>query len=313
MAANDPMVGSTPRSPVVTSEDADGKGSRWTLEIAQSGRLAERVFRPGMRGEIVGITRDRLLIEDGDGHIAVVAGPAFPKAPLTARLSADLPHRSWYWFRLQAGERVYEAGGALRVGEELAIRFSHAEHWRGPQLQVPLRPGWDAMAEAVLALAPDHSICRLLRPWLDGVDVVADGALRDALTALAGWLKAPRGFPPDAVSALIGSGEGLSPAGDDLIAGVLLGLNAHDRRSDAERLAAFALPLAADRSGPLSPDLMAAALEGESFDNLHEVMTVLALPGAPDLTAALAGLAVPDGTSPWDTFGGVLLVLAATG
>jgi hypothetical protein len=133
-------------------------------------------------------------------------------------------------------------------------------------------------------------------------------ALTTALDELvAGGAAAP-------LAALVGLGEGLTPAADDVIVGVLAGLD----------LAAFvssaAIPLRRDLVEALPVDLVtrtprasaqaiAAAVDGRYAAPLLAVLTCLAEPPAPGLGDAVAELATMGHRSGRDTLAGLAAAL----
>ncbi|MGB0671158.1 MAG: hypothetical protein ACPGNT_06640, partial [Rhodospirillales bacterium] len=186
------------------------------LPLRQIGVMAGRVLVPGMRGRLLGVTDTRLVIQDDRGGIALVAAAAdgFEPGPLMA-LVGEAPGGSWYWLRLAAGERVYEAGGAIRIAEELALVLETAKAWQiGP---LPPVAGLDATVRAALAAgiaerAPEGSPIQALRPLLDGVHPLRVGAAWSPWVAgWRDWLVEGTGFPDDALADPIGRGEGLTP------------------------------------------------------------------------------------------------------
>jgi hypothetical protein len=84
---------------------------------------------------------------------------------------------------------------------------------------------------------------------------------------------------PDAVTALLGLGAGLTPQGDDVLAGLLVGLAIGPRASPlARRLGDVVTGLAASRTTTLSAALLLDAADGfavpalvDLVDGLHEV------------------------------------------
>jgi len=79
--------------------------------------------------------------------------------------------------------------------------------------------------------------------------------------------------PAAAVAGLLGCGPGLTPAGDDVLAGFLLGATAFGLESSHMRAAIAAM--AADRTTALSAALLRHAARGEC---ISEVAAVLADP-----------------------------------
>jgi hypothetical protein len=160
--------------------------------------------------------------------------------------------------------------GALWLGDEPIARVGR---WFDPRVCV-------VSAEAVVAATVSTDTTReaLLPP--DAVDRFAD-----ALAA---------GDDAATVEPLLGRGTGLTPAGDDLIAGALAALRALDSPR-AESLGAAVRALAPGRTTRLSAALLAAADEGAVIPEAAAVLRALA--GAGDLAAAVDGLRAVGHTS----------------
>jgi hypothetical protein len=179
----------------------------------------------------------------GGGYLALdtgrvlLAGPRAPLGPLSL-LATGLPDEG-----LRPGAPAAVAGGRLLVGDlEVDVRAAR----RAPAPRVlALRAGWRRALAAALARLPPPS--RALAP---GLRALARGDL-DAGTA-----------------ALAGLGEGLTPAGDDVLAGFAAWRWTRGR------------PVRVDASGcaPLGRDYLRCAERGE-----------LAAPAAAVLAAICAG------------------------
>jgi hypothetical protein len=87
---------------------------------------------------------------------------------------------------------------------------------------------------------------------------------REARAFLA-WLR-NEGTPFDA---LIGLGPGLTPAGDDFVGGAMIALRACGDAPLADRVAAWALPLAAANTSRISRAHLECAAHGEGHEYLH--------------------------------------------
>lgn len=120
--------------------------------------------------------------------------------------------------------------------------------------------------------------------------------------ALLGWI-AGTGKPDDT---LIGLGPGLTPAGDDFAGGAMIALRAFGHAALADRIAAWALPLAERNTGRISRAHLACAAAGEGHEALH------ALLGSFE-EKHLDALARVGHTSGLDAAAGALLALRAAG
>jgi hypothetical protein len=141
---------------------------------------------------------------------------------------------------LVVGEHAVVGGGALVVGP-LRIELAGAREAPEPRA-TELGPGWPAALEAALGgvAAPPPALLRGL----------------DALTA---------GDLPRAVAQLAGRGDGLTPAGDDVLAGFA-----------AWRWAGGApVSLAAERCAPLGRDYLRCAERGELPDPAAAVLDAI--------------------------------------
>ncbi len=86
--------------------------------------------------------------------------------------------------------------------------------------------------------------------------------------AFLAWLR-NEGRSPDE---LIGLGPGLTPAGDDFVGGAMIALRAFGRAGPAGRIAAWALPLAKDRTNRISRAHLECAAQGEGHEALHDLL-----------------------------------------
>lgn len=130
-------------------------------------------------------------------------------------------------------------------------------------------------------------------------------AIRKPGRAFLDWLAAGGTADP----ALIGLGPGLTPAGDDFVGGAMIALRAFGLRGHADRIAAWALPLAETQTSRISRAHLASAAAGEGHEALHALLC--ALSGPPKATsaawAALDGLGHSSGR---DAASGALRALA---
>ncbi len=191
--------------------------------------------------------------------------------------------------------------GGLTVGDTIRAHTEGASRWRPRPA-----PAWKAATVAA-------SLSRLREAARDRLPAEGFGYLIDpararppAAEALSRWLAAPQGTP-DGAAGLIGLGPGLTPSGDDLIGGALCALHAAGRGEICARLAAWALPLARERTNRISKAHLACAAEGESGEVVSEAILAL-LSGDP---FALERIGAIGHTSGWDALAGAALALRA--
>ncbi|MDQ2806314.1 MAG: DUF2877 domain-containing protein [Chloroflexota bacterium] len=163
-----------------------------------------------------------------------IAGPDAPDGPLTLRV----PYLATAQAALvgQPAAALQIAPGSLRLADRLHITWTAAQHWTPTYPQPTGSPTAQAAAHATLATAIAQSATQdglgRLAPFLAELatgplppTLAADPLLRRAATTLAGFLVARRAADTEgattALIRLIGLGPGLTPSGDDVVAGIL--------------------------------------------------------------------------------------------
>lgn len=127
-----------------------------------------------------------------------------------------------------------------------------------------------------------------------------------AVAALESWLR-EGGDVPRECAGLIGLGPGLTPSGDDVVGGLMVALRSLGRQDAADRLAAWVLPVARERTNVISDAHLAAAAGGEGSAALHGALAALAAGDGAALAKAVDALAAIGHVSGWDGLAGAAL------
>ena len=174
---------------------------------------------------------------------------------------------------------VVEGFEVVPVGSSIQIDFSSARMWK------PQRSSSKSfeMPEQLSKAWKAHSEAQAFLRWLGGM-----------------------GRPDDA---LIGLGAGLTPAGDDFVGGAMIALRAQGKPEVADRIAAWALPLAATNTNRISRAHLECAAAGEGHEFLHELLSSLG--DREKSEAALGKLSRIGHTSGVDAAAGALLGMQA--
>jgi len=135
---------------------------------------------------------------------------------------------------------IVEACERLSVGASIVVDIDDATRWRPP-------------APAAAGKIPEIEIPK---------------TIAEQAGAFLRWL-AGTGEPDDA---LIGLGPGLTPAGDDFVGGAMIALRAFGSTALADRIAAWALPLAQERTNRISRAHLQCAATGEGHEALHDLL-----------------------------------------
>lgn len=182
-----------------------------------------------------------------------------PSGPIHARTAAALA-------AAKVGERVLVTPSLLEVGATI-LDLASASRWTG---ELPLAAELDAradLAQAVLAAAPMSS--------------VPEPLIASALGPLG------RGRVEEVAAILGGAGPGLTPAGDDCLAGILLVASVRWGAPAAGRLAAVAASVA---TNDVALAFLRWAARGQSIEPVHRLLTSVAAGNAAAAGAALEQL-----------------------
>jgi Protein of unknown function (DUF2877) len=173
---------------------------------------------------------------------------------------------------LQRGSDGWLAGGVLRLAD-LELRVGSLRSAALPRLPAPLPEQLSTAHQALAEHFPDEL-------ELAGPDLLSP--LTEGNHERAG----------SAVATLLGRGPGLTPAGDDLLCGMLAGAHAFGHPLGAMPQALTEQLASRPRATTsLSRQLLLSALDGEGIDQLGDLATALCLPDPVAVRAAVAALA----------------------
>lgn len=277
----------------MTSVTADRARARPIPVLRLSAALRERIeAAPVLAGRVHSVFERCLNIEWHDGRLLALHGPGRLAAPFAASLGR-LPRG----VGLRAGAAVWRQGRRLRVAD---VELDAA---RAAWVDLSIRPGSGdprLLAETLASLAP-----------LATGAALGSGAAVGAQRLLAEGIRGAdaRAFVAGA-GRLIGCGEGLTPAGDDCLVGVLAALHRFAPAPLAIRAdVRGALARAAEtRTTAVARDFLLHALDGVFSEPLGELMTAASGAGARGAAVRLSAMGATSGA---DTLAGLGLALQA--
>lgn len=231
-----------------------GDVSRQVLPGAASTVVAALVGGPRLTGEVVAATRTltAVLVDHGTGPVLLcVTGPAAVRLPCAVVTP-------WPVSGLRPGQRAVVGDGELRIGDSGAdgVVVTAARWWRVR----PATIGDVALARSRTAGLADGA-------GLDGAIVAAAGRLG------LGLLCGDDDELADAVDGLLGLGPGLTPAGDDVLAGALVVAAALGRAARLASAVGAAVPFA--RTTAVSAGLLPHAAHGLAVPQLAAYLAAL--------------------------------------
>lgn len=235
--------------------------------VAASTRTRRLITGPRRSGRVLGVFPTAVYVAvdaergaDGapQGGIELVAvetadGLGLPSAATLAALSSTRPLQA-----VRAGDAAHVGEGRLDIGP---LAFDVVRWWS------PRRP------RAVENETYDDARLIAVSQLLPALPAELDDRLRTLTSALTTAIDAD---VQDAATALLGLGPGLTPEGDDVLAGVLVTLMARPAtRPLAQRLGDIVASLAESRTTTLSAGLLRDAADGFAVPALVDFVNAL--------------------------------------
>lgn len=274
---------------------------------ATAGARAAAALAAVQNGVIAGVTSRGTFVRYAGEHVLfITVEPS--RGPLTVNLPGNAGQTGLGL--LSAGMAASLGGGRLTVpAAAVSFDLSGAELWSAPPPALPALPA-EGRAAAARALAAQlaGATASDFAAWLKEPATDAPPDLRRLRSALrAHDVAAVVAF---ACEALLGRGRGLTPSGDDCVAGLLLALNRWrvdlwpgpglEALNDAMVPAAFRLTTA------ISASLIECAACGEADERLIAAVDAL-MTGVPSLDRYVAGLRSYGASSGVDALAGMVV------
>jgi hypothetical protein len=261
-----------------------------------------------------------LNLVSGDGELLGLVSSQAGNGPSTIVLQS-IPPSGLDQFGLAPGDAAEAREDYVWIAETVAVRLADARRWQaaatGRCVGAALAVARVAHAELIAREAGPAGGLAPLLPHLStlceaagseppgGLDLVSRAAWRGAGRLAAAWRRRDQSAVQRAAKHLAGLGPGLTPSGDDLLAGFLIG----SARADFERpeLAHACVHAAIGRTTDIAVARVRHAAKGSIEEVQEDVVTSLLGHDGSRLVTATARAARWGHTSGVDTLVGVFL------
>ena len=236
-------------------------------------------------------------IETDSGELVTLLAPGCGNLPHGIRCASPIAPFS---ARLRQGQAAILEGATLHIAAaDFVMDFSRAAVWNGTLAAVSPGPGGAEAQGALRELcetlrehAPDQGVAPALFSSGNPHSTLERALVARMAQVLPVLARATESREPGAVvaalSALVGLGAGLTPAGDDFIVGYLAALRSRSRREPgiAALLRALAVPVGqlSLHANAISRQMLLDALHGHFAERLTEVVRCVC--GGGDVAAA---------------------------
>lgn len=206
---------------------------------------------------------------DTHGTIISIVQPTIGAGPFSIVVAAERPFPN----TLNPSTPIRKTAGSLQVGP-LHIDLHSADVWQP-------RPNWDLVREQQkewLTHLPE--LATAVTQQQDRLTAGTPASFANQFQAAADAVLATIAHPDaagleTAVARLAGLGPGLTPAGDDFLLGLLLGLWATRSEEEVVELAECVVKTAVPRTTQLSAAWLQAAAQGEAWLAWHHLLNAL--------------------------------------
>lgn len=274
---------------------------------------AKATLQPGSAGEVIAVFRRSIYLQLPLG-VVCIGGETIGDGPLN--LVCHGARREWRSL-VSVGAPASVANDAVHMSGA-RVDLATAAVWSAPDA-----PCIDAAAFAAgLSLLASELPPSLPEGGLAGI-VLADAYPRTAIERrahvagrqLADWVRddrhPPEQVPVGAIDALLGVGPGLTPSGDDYLAGFSFALRVLGVRRKHAALAREISARAGRLTNAISAAHLSAALRGRLKGDLHSVVNAILAGDRMKLVRGLDALAAEDHSSPWDALAGFAIAARA--
>ncbi len=260
------------------------------LRATRIGGLAFDHLGAGIAGRVLALFQKSFYVETPRG-LACIGHQGMPAGPLNVSTSAPAT-TNWRASGLRLGARVARVDTRLRIAPDLTVDLEGAGIWQPPAPPPAGVGSVETLAAYRNRLVPDPRMGRELTAWLAAV-AQGEAGLADRVAA-----------------ALVGRGPGLTPAGDDVLAGALVALHTLGRRDLAGHLWPSVRRRSLRAGNPISTAHLAAAARGQATAVIHLAIARIIAGEVHDLETMAAGIAAIGHSSGRDAMAGVLAVLS---
>lgn len=292
--------------------------------LSMSWRVARAIRQEGWVGEIIAVHPWTWHVTGDDADIYAIVPEPLGNGPLNLVIRASANPAVPL---LSVGASVASTGTRLLLGESLDIDLEAAALW-DPKAYLARDADPNGLQRCIAELsrsapvrAPGESLARLL-PHLHEEDLPAPlasvGHFPRSHALIAGLFESlvsrNRKSLTVVTSSLAGLGPGVTPAGDDFLAGMLLAIAVlEEQRPDTElsQIGTLLLETAAPRTHEISAAYMRAAHAGEASEPWHPLLGAILAGETEKIRNAVTAVVQAGDTSGADMLAGFIIALAA--
>ena len=287
------------------------------VAVREIGAVALATLSAPVHGTVAATFARSLYATIGGRWICI--GPCgLGSGPLNALCALpDVP--DWQASGVKPGTAVRIGADALHLGGGLVLSLTGARVWHPeapPAWSVEsLRQGLEVLDRLAGSAIPENGLGLFVRPHAAPSTPLARHAaqimhhFQRRLGELLAAGDVPGGDWPGPAAGFLGLGPGLTPSGDDFLAGAMIALKVLGRGDLSDLLWAGLEPMARVGTVDVSRAHLAAAARGMGSAGLHDCLSAVLAGEHAALTQALSRIDAIGHCSGWDALAGAVAVL----
>jgi hypothetical protein len=248
-----------------------------------------------------------------EGDLLALVHPSVGNGPLNIVLDSPLAFEQWPKGTVVIGDgcslavEPHAMQGGLRIELLDSSLWNPEPDWETLRTSLLLQRNLDHLLVYLRSNAPKHSLAQML----DGSNAKNPESWKAvAMMGVAGLVSACRKGELAAVQSsaamLCGLGPGLTPSGDDWLAGWLVGMCLSSRAADRKAVGQVILSAAQERTNTISLAFLQSAALGHVAESWHQLLSALAWGNVREVKRAAARAMAYGATSGADMMAGFL-------
>lgn len=292
-----------------------GSRNGLVIQACSIGVEARQTLSCSEPGVVEAVFGNSLYARFGEGR-ACIGNVRIGRAPLNIPCSAPMVNLDWRDIAA-CGDDTFVLNNRLFLGSHI-VNLRMAACWKPDPAPVwnatSLAKGLSLLAESLPARLPPEGLADFLRSPLDAFiepgQRVASAAA-PAIQSLLHWIMSNNAdeIPAQALQSLLGLGPGLTPSGDDFLAGMTVALRTAGYHEKAQILETEIDCIAPVLTNALSVAHLRASFRHGLNETMHDLLHALMSGNGVIISSAILQLEATRHYSSWDVLAGIATTL----
>jgi hypothetical protein len=253
-------------------------------------------------GQVVAVFQSSMYLQSAAG-LCCIGAASLPQGPLNATTTLD-----GFNHLTTTGSHWRFVSNCIMLKPATVIDTANASHWSSPLVAESYPVAYNLK---LAASTIEQALLRSSQSTGSAIAAAVNARINHSEQQLTAWLAGSAETGPDFIADLLGCGDGLTPAGDDLLLGAVVTLRYFHAEHTASVLANAINRLAATKTNLISQAHLSAAGDGQANELLMNLLHACAEPNQLNLQPFVKKLLHYGHSSGRYTLRGVLIALTS--